>query len=185
MEERARVMKMIDFKTSIEEEPSFYDIKIDEEGNICYYNERGEFHRLDGPAMEFAVGTKVWHANGKLHRLDGPAVEYPDGTKQWYVNGKRHRLDGPAIELANGRKEWYVNGQRHRLDGPAYEDVQGNKEWWVNGKLHRLDGPAAEFVDVLLFGNYKAWYVNGESIGKSPDGFTDEDFEKWKKEHGL
>jgi hypothetical protein len=48
-----------------------------------------------------------------LHRLDGPAVEYPNGYKVWYVNGKRHRLDGPASEWANdnGDKTWYVNGE--------------------------------------------------------------------------
>jgi len=132
-------MKMIDFKSSIEEAPSFYDVKISEDGNVFYYNEKDELHRLDGP----------------------------------------------AIELANGGKEWFANGLRHRLDGPAYEDVQGNKEWWVNGELHRLDGPAVEFDNIPPFGNYRAWYVNGELIGKSLDGFTDEDFEKWKKEHGL
>jgi len=87
MEERAWAMKMIDFKTSIEEAPSFYDIKIDEEGNICYYNEKGEFHRLDGPAIELATGTKAWYVNGKQHRLDGPAVEYVSGCKEWVVDG--------------------------------------------------------------------------------------------------
>jgi hypothetical protein len=50
--------------------------------------------------------------NGFRHRLDGPAVEWADGTKGWYVNGLRHRLDGPAIEWADGDKEWWVNGIR-------------------------------------------------------------------------
>jgi hypothetical protein len=45
-----------------------------------------------------------------FHRLDGPAIEWADGSKEWDVNGKRHREDGPAIEWANGDRSWYVNG---------------------------------------------------------------------------
>jgi len=52
--------------------------------------------------------------NGFRHRLDGPAIEWAGGSKEWYVNGFRHRLDGPAIEWANGGKEWWVNGVRQR-----------------------------------------------------------------------
>src|SRR3972149_2994041 len=42
------------------------------------------------------------------HRLDGPAVECADGTKTWWINGKRHRADGPAVGYADGQKEWDV-----------------------------------------------------------------------------
>ena len=54
-----------------------------------YYKDRGmtKRHRLDGPAVEWADGSKAWYVNGKLHRLDGPAVEYADGGKAWYVDG--------------------------------------------------------------------------------------------------
>jgi len=115
-------------------EPSFYDIRLDDEGAIEYLNERGQRHRLDGPALEYPDGTKVWYQNDKLHREDGPAVEYADGGRTWYVNDEIHRLDGPAVEWGNGDK-W----------------------WWVHSNF----------------------------IGDSKDGFTQEDFEKWKKEHGL
>jgi hypothetical protein len=40
--------------------------------------------------------------NGKLHREDGPAGEFADGTKRWYHYGKLHHEDGPADEYANG-----------------------------------------------------------------------------------
>ena len=30
-----------------------------------------------------SYGTKRWYQNGQLHREDGPAVEYADGTKSW------------------------------------------------------------------------------------------------------
>ena len=52
-----------------------------------------------------------WYLNGKCHREDGPAIEYANGTKAWYQNGKRHREDDPAIEYPNGGKSWYLNGK--------------------------------------------------------------------------
>ena len=55
--------------------------------------------------------TKFYTLNGKLHRENGPACEYADGTKEWYINGKRHRENGPAIEWSNGSGEWYINGK--------------------------------------------------------------------------
>ena len=127
-------MKIASLKFSEEEKPSFYDIKIDEDGNVFYYNEKGELHRIDGPAVEYADARKEWRQEGRWHRLDGPAIELRDGSKFWYVNDKLHRLDGPAVVGSNG---------------------------------------------------YKAWYIGGELIGKSKDGFTDKDFERWKKEHGY
>jgi hypothetical protein len=57
-------------------------------------------------------GNKFYHKDKEmkiLHREDGPAVEYASGSKIWYLNGKRHREDGPAIEYANGDKAWYLN----------------------------------------------------------------------------
>ena len=74
-----------------------------------YINANEELHRLDGPAVEWANGTKEWWINGQRHRIDGPAIEYADGTKSWWIDGKLHRIDGPAIEYANGRKSWWIN----------------------------------------------------------------------------
>ena len=71
-------------------------------------------HRLDGPAIEYADGYKVWYVDDKPHRVDGPAIDYPDGYKSWYVQGIRHRVDGPAVEYADGRQEWWVAGVRQR-----------------------------------------------------------------------
>ena len=43
--------------------------------------------------------TRYWFDNkGRYHREDGPAVEWANGNKAWYRNGKQHREDGPAIE---------------------------------------------------------------------------------------
>jgi len=89
-------------------------IHIDEYGNKRYYKDRAMniFHRLDGPAIEYADGSIEWRVNGNLHRLDGPAVEYADGYKEWCIDGKRHRLDGPAVEYGDGSKVWYVDDKR-------------------------------------------------------------------------
>ena len=97
-----------------------------------------------------------WYLNEKYHRENGPAIEYADGSKLWWLNNNRHREDGPAIECANGTKEWYLNGKRHRKDGPAIEYADGYKAWWVNGKCHRVDGPAVEYAN-----GTKEWWLNG------------------------
>ena len=46
-----------------------------------------------------AYGTRrYYNAAKQLHRTDGPAIEYADGSKSWYQNAMRHRTDGAAIE---------------------------------------------------------------------------------------
>ena len=59
---------------------------IDSEGTKRWRNARGEYHRLDGPAIEWGNGGKFWYVNNEIHRLDGPAVEWADGEKEWWVN---------------------------------------------------------------------------------------------------
>ena len=65
-------------------------IHIDKYGNTRYYADKAMeiFHRLDGPAIEYYNGFRVWCVNGKRHRLDGPAVEFLNGYKGWCVNGR-------------------------------------------------------------------------------------------------
>ena len=86
--------------------------ETDSYGTICYYNDLNQYHREDGPAIEYADGTKWWYRNGLCHREDGPAVEYADGDKRWYRNHQIHREDGPAIEYANGDKRWFFRDKR-------------------------------------------------------------------------
>jgi hypothetical protein len=47
-------------------------------------------------------------------------------------------------------------------------------------KLHRLDGPAVEKPD-----GTKGWYINGNFIMSSDGGFTQENFETYKKLHNI
>lgn len=56
---------------------------------IEWRNEKGQFHREDGPALEYVNGGKGWFINGNLHREDGPAIERDDGTKFWYLKGNQ------------------------------------------------------------------------------------------------
>ena len=60
--------------------------------------------------LEFSDRVE-YRLTGKRHRMDGPAIEWASGSKEWYLNGKRHRLNGPAREWADGDKEWYINGK--------------------------------------------------------------------------
>ena len=59
-------------------------IWIDEHGNKCYYKDR-----------EMKI----------RHRTDGPAIEYADGSKYWFVDGKQlseeefNTLTAPTLEL--------------------------------------------------------------------------------------
>ncbi len=63
-------------------------------GRIIYYNEQGQWHREDGPAVEYADGQKHWYINGLKHRIDGPAIEYVlDGRTAYYIMGKHYSYE--------------------------------------------------------------------------------------------
>ena len=62
--------------------------ETDSYGTIWYYNDLNQYHREDGPAVEYADGNKRWYRNDQLHRDDGPAVEYASGGKSWHLNGQ-------------------------------------------------------------------------------------------------
>jgi hypothetical protein len=122
---------------------------------IRYYNEEGQHHREDGPAVTTSWGDEYWWINGKLHREGGPAISFNDGRKEWWINGKLHREDGPAIE-SETTKNWYINGNLHREDGPAVITNSINM-WYINNELHRLNNPA------IVYQNHKeeSWYLFG------------------------
>ena len=90
-------------------------MSIDDMGNK-FYKSGDKFHRLFGPAIEWADGSETWYENGKLHRLDGPAVIRLDGYEAWYKNGKLHCLCGPAIIYSSGHMEWFINGDYVTLE---------------------------------------------------------------------
>ena len=60
-------------------------------------------------------GNKEWFLNGEYHREDGPAIEFANGNKAWYLHGKYHREDGPAFEGYPGYigiyQKWYLEDE--------------------------------------------------------------------------
>ena len=70
--------------------------EIDKWGTKQWYNEMGQLHRLDGPALILFDGTIGWFQNDKCHRTDGPAIIREDGTEEWWINGK-HVVPIPNI----------------------------------------------------------------------------------------
>ena len=115
-------------------------IKIDENGNKFYHSDKEMtiLHCEDGPAIEWADGSKGWFLNGKYHREDGPAREWNDGGESWYLNGKRHREDGPAIEWADGDKWWYLNGIEYS-ESQFNKKMKPSKKININGKSFTVE----------------------------------------------
>jgi len=85
--------------------------KVTASGQTQWFNEQGQLHREDGPAVENPDGSRMWMRNGKEHREDGPAIETPT-RKEWRRHGNLHRDDGPAIEHSDGKTEWYRHGRK-------------------------------------------------------------------------
>jgi hypothetical protein len=83
---------------------------------IKYYAGNIYYNKFQSDEKEYK-NYKYWsihyyNENNEYHREDGPAIEYSDGTKFWYKNDERHREDGPAIQFANGLKKYWYNGER-------------------------------------------------------------------------
>ena len=51
-----------------------------------YKNEKGEFHRVDGPAV-INAHNQIWFVNGRRHRIDGPSY-ISNYYMDWWINGK-------------------------------------------------------------------------------------------------
>lgn len=49
-------------------------MEVEFNDHIAYYNEIGQYHRVDGPAIIYDNFTECWYFNGELHREDGPAI---------------------------------------------------------------------------------------------------------------
>lgn len=63
----------------------------------------------------------VWLLNGQYHqyhREDGPAIEFEDGTKWWYLNDKRYTESEYLKEMAKRKNT--CNGKVVEIDGKKY-----------------------------------------------------------------
>ncbi len=61
-------------------------------------------------------GIYYLNKQDQYHREDGPALEFDDGTKKWFINGLRHRTGGPAIEWSNGDKTYFLVGKNYSYE---------------------------------------------------------------------
>ena len=43
---------------------------------------------MSGPNKNHNDEQEWFNAQGDWHREDGPAVEYPDGSKEWFLNSE-------------------------------------------------------------------------------------------------
>ena len=59
-------------------------------------------------------GNKSWWQDDKLHRTDGPAVEYASGTKAWYID------NFPYTEEEFNEKMNSCEGKTVMIDGKEY-----------------------------------------------------------------
>lgn len=78
---------------------------VDKGGNIKYMNEKGQFHREDGPSLENLSGTKLWYINGERHREDGPAVIFHNGYVEYYLFGNPYSKEEWELEVINIKLE--------------------------------------------------------------------------------
>ena len=60
------VIKVDFWHEYIEEHPNFTGCLINQDNNKAWYK-NGQRHREDGPAIEFADGSKRWHLNDKYY----------------------------------------------------------------------------------------------------------------------
>ena len=62
-----------------------------------HYNYLQELDRRDGPAIEYASGTRIWFLRGVRHRIGGAAVEHHDGRQEWFIYGRRYTKESHYI----------------------------------------------------------------------------------------
>ena len=84
--------------------------------DIKIFSDRVEYYFDSVQITVCSNGTKEWFFHGQFHRENGPAVEYSDGTKCWCINGQYHREDGPAFEFSSGTKYWFIKGKKYSFD---------------------------------------------------------------------
>lgn len=70
-------------------------------------------------------GNREWYNDkGEYHNENGPAIIWPDGTQFWFINGQAHRTDGPSYIGSDGYQSWCINGIRYH-DNQSYQKEAG------------------------------------------------------------
>lgn len=79
---------------------------IDKWGTKQYFNDIGQWHREDGPALISRTGTKWWYKNDNLSSEEYPSAIVLNGIAEWRINHHLNNKNGPAYDKPNGHKEW-------------------------------------------------------------------------------
>jgi len=87
---------------------NYSKIKVHESGTKFYFNDEGQHHRLDGPAVEYSYGTKIWYINGNAHRNIDPCLEWSDGGKRWFFKDDCHRVGGCSLY-----DFWFIHSKKY------------------------------------------------------------------------
>jgi hypothetical protein len=144
-------------RTETYQEPFFGQDPV---GKVIRYYLLDTLHRVDGPAVIYSNGTKLWYLHGKLNSVNDQPSRITHEKKEWFHNDVLHRIGGPAVVYRkNTRIEWYFQGNLHsQNDQPSVEiKVNGRREWHRHGKLHRIGGPA-----VIEKDGYQEWHKHGK-----------------------
>ena len=67
-------------------------------------------------------GNKFWYRNGQYHREDGPACEYANGTRYWFIEGKEYTEQ----EFNKKMNKTSCGGKIVEIDGKKYKLVESD-----------------------------------------------------------
>lgn len=70
---------------------------------ICYYDDKEQYHREDGPAVIWSDSEEMWCLHGKIHRTNGPAFIEPGCIEYWINDCQIFNSDD--ISLIDGNPE--------------------------------------------------------------------------------
>jgi len=96
--------------------------------------------RVQGPFDEGDKNTWL-DRDGYAHRLDGPAVEFKDGRKVWALHGE------PATEAKVAAYRQKLEAERERRKEAAHTEMVNNEaEQFHTGSDHKISvGPPVKF----------------------------------------
>jgi hypothetical protein len=75
-------------------------------GYLCWRDAEMRLHRSDDlPAIVEQNGGMGWYSHGRPHRLAGPAIVRADGTKIWFQLGQpvKAEMGGAEYEFVDGK----------------------------------------------------------------------------------
>ena len=148
----------------------------------CLYGAVVPAGTVVAPPRPIGENDVAHYRAGLLHRVEGPAIVRADGTREYWLAGLRHRCAGPVTPVVRDDStveahEFVVSGARFRL-GDAPKVVvdfdytnDGQDRVYDEGLLQAPDRP------VLLASLWEAYF--SASIGaclpaiERPDGFNE------------